>query len=126
MTDDWRIHSETAELSFRVWGADKDWYLQPSARWYRQSAAYFYTPWLESTGSQITYASADQRLGAFDARTYGLKYAVKFDDSNSELSVRLEYYQQTQRDRPPGPGVLEGLDLYPGLKAILLQGGWRF
>lgn len=42
------------------------------------------------------------------------------------LSVRLEYYQQTPDRRLAGLGSLQGLDLYPGPKAILVQIGWRF
>jgi hypothetical protein len=44
----------------------------------------------------------------------------------SEISVRAEYYQQTYNVRVPVPPGLQGLDLYPGLKAILVQVGWRF
>jgi hypothetical protein len=46
--------------------------------------------------------------------------------AGSEFSVRLEYYQQIQDHRLAAPEPLQGLDLYPGLKAILVQFGWRF
>ena len=131
MTDDWDIRSETVQLRLRWWDQDRDRYLEPNFRWYKQTAASFYTPWLSSTGpTTIGAASADSRLGAFHALTAGLKYAAKFDDSSgpdgSELSVRAEYYRQTQDHQVPGPGVLAGLDLYPGLTAILVSVEWRW
>jgi hypothetical protein len=62
--------------------------------------------------------------------TYGLKYAQKIHGvggrAESELSVRAEYYQQTFSERLATPAALQGLDLYPGLKAVLVQVGWRF
>ncbi len=131
MFDDWQVRSDTAQVHVRWWNFDRDRYIEPTVRWYRQTAADFYTPWLDSGGGRIlNYASADARLGAFHAFTYGVKYGAKLTDSDdqstSEFSVRLEYYQQTPDRRLAGPGSLQGLDLYPGLKAILLQIGWRF
>ncbi|HUX74114.1 MAG TPA: DUF3570 domain-containing protein [Steroidobacteraceae bacterium] len=130
MTDTWRVRSDTAQIHVRWWNFDRDRYLEPTVRWYRQSAADFYTPWLDSAGARISYASSDARLGAFQAVTYGLKYGAKLDDadlqSSSQFSLRLEYYQQTPDHRQSAPGALQGLDLYPGLKAILLQVGWKF
>jgi hypothetical protein len=42
------------------------------------------------------------------------------------LNIRAEYYQQTLEERTPVPLGVQGLDLYPDLKAILAQIGWRF
>lgn len=74
--------------------------------------------------------SADTRLGAFDALTYGVKFAVKLDtrldQPGSEINMRVEYYQQTLDNRVPGPGALQGLDLYPSLKATLVQMGYSY
>ena len=126
MTDDWQVHSETVQLTPRWWMQGRTQYLEPTFRWYHQSAASFYTPWLTSADVNVEYASADQRLAAFDAMTYGLKYGIKIDDARQELSLRVEYYEQRLTDRMAAPAVLEGLDLYPGLKAILVQVGWHF
>jgi len=131
MSDDWGIHSETAQLKLRWSNAERDRYLEPQLRWYRQTAASFYTPWLSSAGSSyITAASSDERLGAFHAVTWGLKYAARFPDDQggdgSELSIRAELYRQTPDHRLPGPGALSGLNLYPGLQALLVQVEWRF
>ncbi len=125
MSDDWGVHSETAQLRLRWWNTDRDRYLEPTARWYRQSAADFYTPWVDAGASYLSYASSDSRLGAFHALTYGLKYGAKLDDAldqpGSEFSVRVELYQQTVDERRAAPAALAGVDLYPGLRALLVQ-----
>ena len=78
----------------------------------------------------IGYESSDSRLGASHALTYGVKYAQKLPGlgsrPESEINIRAEYYQQTFDERVPVPAGLQGLDLYPGLKAVLVQIGWRF
>jgi hypothetical protein len=129
MQDNWQIRSDTVELRPRWTLSDQDHYIEPTIRWYRQSAAFFYTPWLLNTDKIPEYQSSDERLGAFHALTYGLKYAHPvgdpLNDARSELSVRFEYYQQTF-NQPSVPTALQGLELLPPLKAILVQVGWRF
>jgi hypothetical protein len=130
MQDDWGIHSDTAQAHVHFSFADRQQYLEPSIRWYRQSAADFYTPWLTLEKPATGFQASDSRLGAFHAFTYGVKYAYKLSSdaglAGSEFNVRLEYYQQIQDHHLAAPVLLQNLDLYPGLKAILLQFGWRF
>jgi hypothetical protein len=131
MRDDWGVRSDTAQLHFRWSFSDRSRYVEPTFRWYRQTAANFYTPFIPSTEVRTTaHEASDSRLGAFHALTYGLKYAQKLPGlggrEESEFSVRLEYYQQTFNVRTATPAALQGLDLYPGLKAVLVQLGWRF
>lgn len=131
MSDDWGVRSDTAQLHLRWYVSDRDRYIEPTVRWYRQTAADFYTPFiLETVLPTVDHESSDSRLGAFHALTYGVKYAQKMPGvggrAESEFSVRAEYYEQTFAVRAPTPVGLEGLDLYPGLKAILVQIGWRF
>jgi Protein of unknown function (DUF3570) len=131
MKDDWQIHSDTAQVHLHWSFANRERYLEPTVRWYRQTAAAFYTPWLTTEEKpSIGNQGSDSRLGAFHAFTYGVKYAHKLSAAaglqGSEISVRLEYYQQVQDHRLAAPELLQGLDLYPGLKAILVQFGWRF
>jgi hypothetical protein len=130
MKDDWGIHSDTAQAHVHFSFADRQQYLEPSIRWYRQSAADFYTPWLTEEKPATGFQASDSRLGAFHAFTYGVKYAYKLSSdaglAGSEFSVRLEYYQQIQDHRLAAPVLLQNLDLYPGLKAILVQFGWHF
>jgi hypothetical protein len=133
MTDTWGVRSDTAQVRLRWWNAARDQYLEPSVRWYRQSAADFYRPWIVNNEAQGPDASADSRLAAFHALTYGVKYGIKLNDrlgwfarEGTEFNLRLEYYQQTIQDGPAGPGALSGLNLYPGLKAILFQFGFSY
>jgi hypothetical protein len=130
MNDNWGVSSDTAQLHFH-WSLSDVRYIEPSFRWYRQTAADFYTPFILATEKPaVGYESSDSRLGPFHALTYGLKYAQKLPGlggrAESELSVRAEYYQQTLDERTAMPIGLQGLNLYPGLKAILVQVGWRF
>jgi hypothetical protein len=130
-TDDWGVRSDTAQLHLRWSLSNRDHYVEPSFRWYRQTAADFYTPFILNTAAPSTgNESADSRLGPFHALTFGLKYAEQLADQGnhvgSEFSVRVEYYRQTFDETKPVPAGLQGLDLYPDLKAILVQIGWRF
>lgn len=128
MTDDWGIHSHTVETNVKLWNGRHDRYLQPTVRWYQQTAARFYMPWLANSDSRyIDAGSADTRLGAFHALTVGLKYGTRpAQDSSSEFSLRLQYYHQFLDRRALAPAALQGLDLFPGLKALTLQGALRF
>jgi hypothetical protein len=131
MSDNWAVRSDTAQLHLRWSWSNRERYIEPTFRWYRQTAANFYTPFIMDTAKQSTgFESADSRLGAFRALTYGVKYAQKLPGlagrDASEFSVRAEYYQQTFNEQVPVPASLQGLDLYPGLKAILVQIGYRF
>jgi Protein of unknown function (DUF3570) len=131
MSDDWAVRSDTAQLHLRWSWSNRERYIEPTIRWYRQSAADFYTPFILDTAKSSTgFESADSRLGAFHALTYGVKYAQQLPGlggrTESEFSVRGEYYQQTFHEQVPAPAGLQGLDLYPGLKAILIQFGYRF
>ena len=130
MSDDWGVRSDTAQLHLRWSSANGGRYIEPTLRWYRQTAAGFYTPFIFSAQAPTTtHESSDSRLGPFHALTYGVKYAWKTSGPGgreSEFSVRAEYYQQTFDVRMPMPAALQGLDLYPGLKAVLVQIGWRF
>jgi Protein of unknown function (DUF3570) len=131
MTDTWGIHSDTAQVHFRWWSPTREQYIEPTVRWYRQSAADFFQPWLTSVAVEDTkYVSADPRLANFHALTYGLKYGFGLGDKlhrpGSEFTVRLEYYQQTLDIRSAVPAGLQGLDLYPGLKAVLVQFGFSY
>ena len=131
MSDDWGVRSDTAQLHLRWTLSNRDRYIEPTIRWYRQTAADFYMPFTLNTEKPTTgYVSSDSRLGGFHALTYGVKYAQKLPGlgsrPDSEISVRAEYYQQTFDERGSVPAGLQGLDLYPVLKAVLVQIGWRF
>ncbi|MEP7246348.1 MAG: DUF3570 domain-containing protein [Gammaproteobacteria bacterium] len=124
MKDDWGIRSRTADLRYR-WELGNGKYLEPQARYYKQTAADFYNVFVNENSMPAQFMSADPRLGSFDAMTYGVKFGMPLADK-SELSIRIEQYRQSARDLPPAFGQLQGLDLVPGLKSVMLQVGWRF
>ena len=131
VSDTWGISSDTAQLRIRWWNTSRNQYWEPTARWYRQTAADFYKAWIPSFDStNLSYVSSDFRLGAFHAFAYGVKYGLNLGDrfgrQSSEFTVRAEYYRQTMQDTAPGPGSLQGLNLYPGLKAIMVQFGFSY
>jgi hypothetical protein len=133
MTDTWGVHSETAQLRLRWWNSTRDQYFEPSTRWYHQTAADFYTPWITADTESNSAVSADSRLAAFHAVTVGLKYGIRLSDrlgrfsrETAEFTVRLEYYQQTLHNGTSEPVGLQGLGLYPSLKAGLLEFGFNY
>ena len=130
MSDDWGIRSETAQLRLRRQFSDRERYIEPTVRWYRQTAADFYTPFILDTTVLPEREASDTRLAAFHALSYGLKFLQKLpgvgSHADSEFSIRAEYYQQTLVERTPVPVSLQRIDLYPGVKAVLVQIGWRF
>ena len=125
MSDDWEIDSHTLEARYR-WPVGRSSYLEPHLRYYTQTEASFYTPSIVDGAPLPGYASADYRLGNFDAFTVGLKYGWTTNSGN-DASVRLELYQQLG-DIPSQQliGNQLGRDNYPDLNAIILQFGYRF
>jgi len=122
--DDWGIDSQTVEARYRFpLGART--YLEPQLRWYRQGAADFYRLYLTGSDPSDSHMSADPRLGAFTAKTVGLKLGVGLS-GGSEIGVRLSGYEQTPKVRSSTLAGLEGLDLNPRLRAAMLQVDWRF
>lgn len=125
MTDDWGIHSHTVDTHFRVPFANGN-YLEPHFRYYTQSAADFYRLSLVDGTQPFTFASADYRLGKFDAFTVGLKYGWK-TRFGKEMNVRLEYYRQ-DGTAPAEQIIGNQADqvLYPDLDAIIAQFSYQF
>lgn len=125
MTDDWKIDSHTVDLRYR-WPMDGGNYLEPHVRFYTQTGAEFYRLSLVDGLPPPQYASADYRLGNFDAVTAGLKYGWKTRNDN-DMSVRLEFYRQS--GTVPSDQVIgnqAGRDNYADVDAIILQFSYRF
>ncbi|MBT8092060.1 MAG: DUF3570 domain-containing protein [Gammaproteobacteria bacterium] len=125
MTDDWEIDSHTVDLRYR-WPLNEGSYLEPHLRFYTQSEAEFYRLSLVDSEPLPGFASADYRLGNFDAITAGLKYSWTTRNDN-EMSVRVEMYRQTG-SIPAGQllGNQASRDNYPDLNAVIVQFGYRF
>lgn len=96
--DDWGISSHTGDLRYRH-RLNRQQYLEPHLRLYRQSAADFYQRSLSvDAGSNPvmpadSLASADYRLDALSSTTVGLKYGIRFTP-DAELRLRAEYLDQ--------------------------------
>jgi len=127
--DDWEIDSHTIDTRFRIPLSDSfgiESYLQPHFRFYQQSAAEFYQPFLIDGDTLPTYASADYRIGEMSTFTIGLKYGLLVNNGH-DLSFRLEYYRQTPTDAGfDVPGALKEVDLYPTIDAIIAQVTYSF
>ena len=123
--DDWGVKSQTVDLRLRIDLAQKLYYLEPHFRFYSQTKADFYRPYLVQ-GQIGSYASADSRLGAFDAKTVGLKWGWNIGP-NQEFSLLVDRYEQTPNAPPaPASGSLAGQIMQPGLSAVSTQIAYRF
>lgn len=125
MTDDWGIDSHTADVRLR-WPVGAASYIEPQLRYYLQGQADFYRSSLVQGQPLPTFASADFRLGEFDAVTVGFKYGHRMT-GGSEWSTRLEYYQQSGTvPRNQLIGNQLNREQYPDLSAIIAQFSFQF
>lgn len=122
--DSWKINAWTIALSEHV-PVGRSFYLEPEARWYHQSAANFFHPYLLIEDPLPDYASADSRLSRFGAWTLGIKGGAK-------LSSRIEIYGAAERYWQYGrhydrslPANLATTDLFAGSKSFSLISGIR-
>jgi hypothetical protein len=125
MTDDWGIGSNTVEARLR-WPFATGMYVEPTVRYYTQSAADFYRLSLPLGQPLPQFASADYRLSDFTGTTIGLKFGRELS-SGQQWSARLEYYQQI--GNVPARlliGNQANRDQTPGLKAVVVQFSYRF
>ena len=126
--DDWGITSHTfdARYRFEIGGGH---YLQPHVRYYTQSAADFYKPFLTETEdnniSGISDASADYRLGELVTTTFGLLYGIEFNQYH-EFIIRAELMNQSVDEPNNKFGALNSQDLSTDLDAYILQVGYSF
>ncbi len=128
--DDWGVNAHTVDLRYRV-ALGGGWHLEPLVRLYRQTAADFWRGWLvegqdwtsASNTANVANASADPRLGAFSANTVGLKLGLPLN-ATSELSLRVASYKQTFKRPADAPGVLNTLNVAPGMTATTFVVGY--
>ena len=72
-----------------------------------------------------THISADYRLAKFSAITLGFRYGIKGPWGN-DWRINLEYYQQNPSDNTSDYIDQAGLDLNPGVSALIFSIGARF
>ena len=125
MWDDWGIKSHTLDSRFTV-PLGQGRYVEPHIRFYQQSAADFYKPYVFNAQIPTTFVSADYRIGEMTALTVGAKYGFILNNGN-ELSFRLEYYCQIPTNsRFVKPTALSTIDLYPKIEALIAQVSYAF
>ncbi|WP_417348871.1 DUF3570 domain-containing protein [Ferrimonas sp.] len=123
MSDDWEVDSHTLDARLRFEFGPHS--LEPNLRYYTQSAAEFYQPFLLE-GESPRYASADYRLGELDTYTLGLKYGYQMTNGQ-RMAIRLQWYHQApQSTGKTEPGQLKTLELYPSLNTLMLQTSYHF
>ncbi len=125
MTDDWQIDSHTFDFKYLIPFANGH-FIEPHIRFYTQSAAEFYQPFLEESDERPSFVSADYRIGELDTYTVGLKYGVPMGNGKN-LSFRVEYYHQTPKSNgTQAIGVLKEVELYEQVDAIIAQVTYSF
>ncbi len=124
-TDDWGIDSHTLETHYRHYFS-KGFYGQIHLRYYMQSAADFYQPFLVLGATPPKFASADYRIGELNDYTIGIKFGHNLSNGH-KISYRLEYLEQTPKNNGVASfGQLSQFDLYPKVKAIIAQVSYSF
>lgn len=123
--DDWGIRSHTAEARYLLELGERNG-IEPQVRFYTQTAADFFRHSLVDGEPLPDHASADTRLGAFDAWTWAAKYTRK-GVGHGDLTVRLGWYVQTGDSHPPEAiGSQRDQDLFPKVTALISQVGYSF
>jgi len=118
-SDNWGIKSHTIGAKYRIKLNDA-LYVEPHLRYYRQSAADFHQFYLPIANALPQNISADSRLSAFNASTFGIK--VGYSTSNYEISGRIEsMQQQSDADTSNAPGKLSTYDLFAPINAVIAQ-----
>jgi hypothetical protein len=125
MTDDWEIDSHTLDAKF-YWPLTDASYIEPHVRLYTQTEADFWRTSLPAGEPLPEFASADYRLGSFDAVTVGVKYGWQTAAGN-DFALRLEYYRQ--EGEVPQEQLIGSQDaqaLNAELDALILSFSYRF
>ena len=128
--DDWAIRSHTVEMNYRI-ALTAGSYLQPRLRYYQQSAADLFHHSLQAV-TGVTQVSADLRLAQMQSQTLGLKLGLPVPTlwglfKDGEFALLLEQMEQRGDSHPAEAiGVQQGLDLYPTLKATMVQLQYSF
>ena len=122
--DSWGVNSVTAQLSDRI-GLGKAFYVEPVARYYKQTAANFFRYYLDSSEPLPDFASADGRLSRFDARTVGVKFGVRLSQSLSAYIDGEDYQQIGSHAMPNAPASLANVDVFSGTHSFSATSGLR-
>lgn len=123
--DSWGIDAMTYAVSehMPVGGAA---YVEPGLRFYRQTAASFFHPFLGIDEQAPDHLSSDSRLGRFRAWTFSVKAGAHLTRNLEIYGAAERYIQEGQRFDRKAPGVLARTDLFSGSRSFSLISGVRF
>ena len=125
--DTWGIHSNTLDLKYRH-DLEDDWYIEPHVRYYRQTAADFFTTGLSSFLAPPEFATADYRLGQLTTLTLGANFAFHLGNKPAQWNLRAEYIHQAG-DSSPGKNAnapASPFDLSPPINIFTAVIGYSF
>ena len=123
-TDDWGINSHTIETRYR-WLIDAKQWFEPNIRYYTQTAADFYTPWVLDSNLP-TLSSADYRLAEFNGVTFGLSYKRKIG-KDTAIGFSFESYKTSgpsQSIAAPSGDIVD--TQYTDLQASIFRVNYSF
>ncbi|MBW8874279.1 MAG: DUF3570 domain-containing protein [Acidobacteria bacterium] len=124
--DTWGIRSNTLDLKYRH-DLEGDWYIEPHIRYYRQSAADFFTTGISSFLAPPEFATSDYRLGRLTTLTLGASFAFHVGDNPSQWNLRAEYIRQAGDSSPPSStGTKSSFDLSPPINTVTAVLGYSF
>jgi hypothetical protein len=124
--DTWGIRSHTVDLKYRHDLKD-DWYLEPHVRYYRQSAADFFTVGLSTLLAPPEFATSDYRLGQLTTLTIGANFAFHAGANPAQWTLRAEYIRQAANSSPPNvAGVERSFDSFPAINTFTAVVGYSF
>jgi hypothetical protein len=119
--DDWGIKSNTVELKYYK-PISKKYFIQPYLRYYNQTSASFYTPYL--TEDQATdaiknhqYISSDYRLSQMQSYSVAFEFGIM--EKITPWSIMIEYYHQTYKE-PYKFGDMQNITINPNLNAFMV------
>jgi hypothetical protein len=123
--DTWGIRSNTLDLKYRH-DLEDDWYIEPHVRYYRQSAADFYTTGISSFLAPPEFATADYRLGRLTTLTIGANFAFRLGASPSQWNLRAEYIRQKGDTSGSNNNLKTPFDLAPAINTFTTVIGYSF
>ena len=130
--DTWRVRSHTIDLKYRheldpEAGPNAGTYLEPLFRYYRQSAASFYTPGLIQGNPLPDFATSDYRLGKLQTITVGATFGYRPAESTNVFTVRAQFMRQSGDSSPPNVvGIQRNFDLTPPVNIFAVVLGYSF
>ena len=130
--DSWSVRSNTIDLKYRHEldpdaGPNAGTYLEPLLRFYKQSAASFYTPGLIQGNPLPDFATSDYRLGALQTITVGATFGYRPADSTNVWTARAEFMRQSGGSSPPNVvGIQRNYDLTPPVNIFAIVFGYSF